>query len=159
MKKIIVSLAVLVSLGTMAVETSKKTSVKMEQPFQNKEVSVKVESTDQMTFKQTQIKVKEGQKVKLTLVHIGKMPKNVMGHNLVILKKGVNVAKFASEAVKAAATDYIPKGSKDIIANTKVIGGGESATVTFTAPKKGSYDYICSFPGHYAIMKGKLIVE
>ena len=29
----------------------------------------------------------------------------------------------------------------------------------FLPPKKGVYDFICSFPGHYAMMKGKFIVE
>ena len=40
-----------------------------------------------------------------------------------------------------------------------MIGGGESDTITFTAPKKGSYTYICTFPGHYGLMKGVLIVS
>jgi azurin len=31
--------------------------------------------------------------------------------------------------------------------------------IEFIAPEKGTYDYICSFPGHFAMMKGKLIVE
>ena len=43
--------------------------------------------------------------------------------------------------------------------DAKLIGGGEETTVTFDAPAKGTYDFICSFPGHYALMKGKFIVE
>ncbi|MGD1893724.1 MAG: plastocyanin/azurin family copper-binding protein [Cyclobacteriaceae bacterium] len=46
-----------------------------------------------------------------------------------------------------------------MIVHTKFIGGGESDTITFEAPSPGTYDYICSFPGHYALMQGKLIVE
>ena len=53
---------------------------------------------------------------------------------------------------------YIPEGD-DIIAHTKMIGGGESVEITFDAPAAGTYDYICPFPGHYGIMKGKFIVE
>ena len=49
------------------------------------------------------------------------------------------------------------KGS--VLANTKVVGGGEKDTIEFTAPAPGTYDYICTFPGHYAIMKGKLVVQ
>ncbi|WP_256377550.1 plastocyanin/azurin family copper-binding protein [Pedobacter sp. L105] len=42
---------------------------------------------------------------------------------------------------------------------TKLIGGGESDTIMFTINEKGTYDYVCSFPGHSALMKGKLIIE
>ncbi|MDO4729459.1 MAG: azurin [Bacteroidota bacterium] len=118
-----------------------------------------LESTDQMTFTTTEIKVKEGQKVTLTLKHIGKMPASVMGHNFVLLKQGTDLAAFANEAVNAKENAYVPVGSKDVIASTGIIGGGESTTITFDAPAKGTYDFICSFPGHYAIMKGKFIVE
>jgi azurin len=45
------------------------------------------------------------------------------------------------------------------VAHTKLIGGGESDTINFTITEPGTYDYICSFPGHLALMKGKLIVE
>ena len=83
-----------------------------------------------------------------------------MGHNLVILKPGTDIAAFVQKAAEAKATDYIPESEKgSIIAHTKVIGGGESDTIEFTIAEKGTYDFICSFPGHYAVMKGKLIVE
>lgn len=120
---------------------------------------VVLESTDQMTFVTTEIKVKSGEKVTLTLKHIGKMPVEVMGHNFVLLKQGTDLAAFAGKAMNAKETDYVPTGSEEVIAHTKVIGGGESTTITFDAPEKGTYDFICSFPGHYAIMKGKFIVE
>lgn len=118
-----------------------------------------LESNDQMTFSATELKVKEGQKVTLTLKHVGKMPVTVMGHNFVLLKQGTDIASFAGKAMAAKATEYVPEGSTDVIAYTKMIGGGESTTITFDAPAKGTYDFICSFPGHYAIMKGKFIVE
>jgi azurin len=40
-----------------------------------------------------------------------------------------------------------------------MLSGGETTTIEFTAPAAGTYDYICSFPAHYAMMKGKLIVQ
>ena len=54
---------------------------------------------------------------------------------------------------------YPYTNSNAIIAYTDLIGGGESSTITFDAPDKGIYDFICSFPGHWSIMKGKLIVK
>ena len=119
--------------------------------------TIVINSNDQMRFDTSEIRVKAGEKVKLTLNHTGKLPKNAMGHNFVLLEAGTNVAKFSQAAMNAKATEYIP--AKGVLAHTKLVGGGESTTIEFTAPKKGTYDFICSFPGHYAMMKGKFIVE
>lgn len=119
--------------------------------------TIVLNSNDQMKFDKTEFKVKAGEKIKLVLKHTGKLPKNAMGHNFVLLTKGTDVQKFAIAAMNEKATEYIP--SKGVLAHTKLIGGGESTTIEFTAPAKGTYDFICSFPGHYAMMKGKFIVE
>ena len=115
-------------------------------------------SNDQMQYDKTELRVKEGQKVTLNLKHNGTMDKESMGHNFVLLKQGTDIAEFATKAMDAKNNDYIPEGDA-VIAHTKVIGGGESTSVTFDAPEKGSYDFICSFPAHYALMQGKFIVE
>lgn len=118
-----------------------------------------IESNDQMQYTTNELKATAG-KITLTLKHIGKMEKTVMGHNLVILKPGTDIADFSLKAVDAKDTDYIPASEKaNVIAHTKIIGGGESDTIEFTIDEKGTYDFICSFPGHVAVMKGKLIVE
>ena len=111
---------------------------------------VTIEATDQMTFSLKEIKVKGGQKVKVTIKHTGTMAKDVMGHNFVLLKPGVDLAAFSH---------YVPDGDPDVIAHTKIVGGGESDTVEFDAPAPGTYEFICSFPGHYSMMKGTFIVE
>ena len=113
-----------------------------------------------MKFNRNKITVSVGQKIELTLKHTGKLPKAAMGHNIVILKQGTGVATFAQKAIAASENDYIPEDDTDVIVNTKMLGGGESDTITFTAPtEKGEYDFICSFPGHYAMMRGKFVVE
>lgn len=122
------------------------------------ENEIALSSNDLMSYDKNELKVKAGKKVTLTLRHTGKMEKTAMGHNFVLLKQGTDVAAFATTAAQARETDYIPEGDA-IIANTKLIGGGESTTITFDAPEPGIYDYICSFPGHYGVMRGKFIVE
>ncbi|CAG4991331.1 hypothetical protein DYBT9275_00728 [Dyadobacter sp. CECT 9275] len=135
---------------TAAVETRDAKQVK----------TITIKGSDAMQFDLKEIKVKAGQKVKLTLTHSGKLAKAAMGHNWVLLKPGVDVAAFGSKAAAARETDYIPKSEEgSILAHTKLVGGGESDTIEFTAPKKGKYTFICSFPGHYALMKGDFIVE
>ena len=64
---------------------------------------------DMMKFDKSELRVKEGQKVKLTLRHTGKIDVNVMGHNVVILNSGVDVNEFAAKAAVSKATDYIPQ--------------------------------------------------
>ena len=123
-------------------------------------LKVVVEATDTMQFNVKEIRVTKGRMVSLTLKHVGTIGKAAMGHNLVILKKGVDMAAFAQAALGAKDEDYLPTQLADsVLAATKLLGGGESDTIVFKAPAPGVYDFFCSFPGHYAVMKGQLIVE
>lgn len=122
-------------------------------------VEVSLEGTDQMTYNKTEIQVPAGSTVKLTLTHTGTMPATAMGHNFVLLKKGTDIADFAMKAIGFPDNDYIPKDTDKVIAHTKIIGGGESTTIEFKAPAPGTYTFICSFPGHYSLMKGTFTVK
>lgn len=122
--------------------------------------TLEIEANDQMQFNLTELKAVAGQEITLVLKNVGKMDKTVMGHNVIILKVGTDVAEYAKKALAAKDTDYVPASeSESVIAHTKLTGGGESDTIKFTITEKGTYDFICSFPGHYALMKGKLIIE
>ena len=119
-----------------------------------------ISSTDQMQFTKKTLEVsKECKKVTLTLKHNGKLPVNVMGHNWVLTSSD-DIAGFATAMSGAGAdNDYVVKGDPRVIAYTKVIGGGGETTVEFDVSKLDtakSYTYVCTFPGHYALMKGEL---
>lgn len=123
-------------------------------------VTLEIEANDQMQFNLTELKAIAGQEITLVLKNVGKMDKTVMGHNVIILKAGTDVAEYAKKAMLAKDTEYVPASdSESVIAHTKLTGGGETDTIKFTIAEKGTYEFICSFPGHYALMKGKLIVE
>jgi azurin len=124
-----------------------------------KEVSITINAGDDMKYDLAEIKVKEGQTVKLTLVHTGKLAKEAMGHNWALLAQGTIVSDFAAKAMQAKDTDYIPAGATEVIVHTKLIGGGQTDTIEFAAPAKGVYEFICTFPGHSAVMKGTFYVE
>ena len=124
-----------------------------------KEVSITINAGDDMKFDLAEIKVKEGQTVKLTLNHTGKLAKEAMGHNWALLAQGTIVSDFSAKAMQAKDTDYIPAGATEVIVHTKLIGGGQSDTIEFQAPAKGVYEFICTFPGHSALMKGTFYVE
>ena len=124
------------------------------------DVHININGTDTMMYSKTSFEVKSGQKVKLTFNNIGKLPKAAMGHNVVILKKSVNLIGFCTEAIKFPAEGYFPKSrEKDVIGRTKLLGPGEKDEIYFTAPAPGTYEYVCTFPGHFALMKGKMIVK
>lgn len=139
-----------ISIGTNVVEEVEE---------DNGITEIVLESSDEMKFNKKKLVTKEGNQVKLTLKHVGKMGKEVMGHNFVLLAQGTDIMAFGEKAVEAADNNYIPEGSEKVIVYTEMIGGGESTTITFDAPAKGEYDFICSFPGHVALMKGKFVVE
>ena len=76
-----------------------------------------------------------------------------MGHNLVLLKKGITAISFGQKAwvpvqMQSIALPDSLKG--DVIASTKLLGPGEEEVLSFTAPKEsGAYEYVCTFPGHF----------
>lgn len=121
---------------------------------------ITITGNDQMKFNKDEIRVKAGQKVKLTLKHVGEMPVTTMGHNWTLLTKDADMNAVGQAAATAKDNDYIPADMTDkIIVHTKMLGGGESDTIEFEAPEPGTYTFMCTFPGHYALMHGKFIVE
>lgn len=126
------------------------------------DAKIEITGNDQMQYNIKAFEVTEGQKVVLSFKHIGQIPAIAMGHNVVILKSGTAVPAFATKCGPAKDTGYIPQdeeSKKEIVAHTKMLGGGESDEISFTAPAVGDYPFICSFPGHFAIMQGVMTVK
>jgi len=117
--------------------------------------------TDNMKFAPAIIRVKAGDKVKVTLKTTSAMPKMAMAHNFVLLKAGTDALAVATAGATARDTNYVSAKSKpQIIVASGLAGGGESVTVDFVAPAAGKYQFICTFPGHFqGGMVGQLIVE
>jgi azurin len=125
-----------------------------------KTCELSIDGTDAMQFsKQSLAVAADCTEVKLTLKHTGKLPANAMGHNWVLTETSVMQAVATAGMSAGLPNHYVPKDDKRVLAHTKVIGGGETTSVTFptTALKKGGdYTFFCSFPGHWSVMKGKL---
>ncbi|MCU0791304.1 MAG: plastocyanin/azurin family copper-binding protein [Opitutaceae bacterium] len=123
---------------------------------------VTVEVGDSMKFSVTRIEAQAGETLRLVLVNSGSAPKEAMGHNLVLLKAGVDANAYATAALKAKATDYVPEErAGEVLAHTKLLGGKSKDAVVFTVPAElGEYVYICTFPAHLQLgMKGVLVVK
>lgn len=116
-------------------------------------------SNDKMQFNKTVLYAWEGQVVELKLNHTGEMPITSMGHNFVLIDNSMTVSEYAKKAIKEKDNQYVLVDNPATLAATDLIGGGESTTIHFNVPSKGEYDYLCTFPGHYSVMKGKFIVK
>jgi azurin len=122
-----------------------------------------INATDLMRFEQQSLQVPpQCTEVHVTLHHTGKLPANAMGHDWV-LTKTADVAAVASAGMNAGlANNFQKPGDPRIVAATKIIGGGESSTVRFSTAlldPATSYSYFCSAPGHFNIMKGRLVLN
>ena len=96
----------------------------------------------------------------VNLKHAGKLAVNVMGHNFVVAKEA-DMAGINADGM-AVAPEHLKDGDARVVAHTRMIGGGESASVTFDVAKikdGGPYKFFCSFPGHFALMQGSLQVQ
>ncbi len=122
---------------------------------------ITITGDDRMRFAPTRFTVRAGETITLMIDNIGRMPKESMGHNLAIIDKSLNANTFAASSIGYPAEEYIaPEYADRVIAATKVLGPGESETITFTAPAEaGEYPFVCSFPGHTpAGMRGIMVV-
>ena len=122
-----------------------------------------LEGNDAMQYNLKEIKVAgDCTEVKLTLKHTGKLPKAAMGHNVIITKATDKDAVLADGIKAGVDKNYVTESDK-IFGHTKLVGGGESDTVTFSTKKmekgEGKNVFVCSFPGHGAVMNGTFIVE
>lgn len=125
---------------------------------------VRIASDDQMRFDIDEFTVHAGQPVRLTLEHTGEMGVEQMGHNVVILNADEDPVAFGSEVGQQGGkleNNHLPESMRDrVIAYTRVIGGGESDTIEFNAPEQaGEYPFVCTFPGHSAVMRGVMVIR
>ena len=124
--------------------------------------TIQLSGDDKMKYDVAELTAKPGETLKVVLKNVGTMPKMAMAHNFVLLKLGTDQVEFTKAAFNARDTDFIPAAMKDaVIAHTGLSGPGETVEVTFKVPAKaGSYPFVCSFPGHFALgMKGTLVVK
>jgi azurin len=131
-------------------------------PAPDEVTTVEITANDTLKFSVTRIEVQPGQKVHVELKNTGSLPKEVMAHNWILLKSGVDITAYATAALGARSDDYQPKALADeVLAAIPLLGPKRSAGVTFEAPTTpGSYPYLCTFPGHFlAGMRGVLVVK
>lgn len=125
------------------------------------EITIKPDTANPLAYDTKEFKVKAGQKVKLTFNNTH--PAVPQPHNILIAKAGAKDKLLALAMAMATAPDGMAKGfipdSPDILFHTKLLQPNQVEVLEFTAPAAGEYPYMCSFPGHGAIMNGTMKVE
>ena len=107
------------------------------------------------------IEAEPGEEIRIRLTTRSQLPPSAMSHNWVLMTADADPTVYVRQAQQAQEQDYLPPALSDmVLAHTEMVGGGETTEIVFTAPETpGEYEYLCSFPGHYAAgMKGFLIV-
>jgi azurin len=79
-------------------------------------------------------------------------------HNWVLTRPGQGDAVATDGITAGEGAGYVKANDNRVIALIGLIDPGKSGSVTFDAPAAGTYDYICTFPGHNVLMKGKLVI-
>lgn len=122
--------------------------------------SVEIAASDRIAFSRNAIEVSRScREFTVHLQHSGSQEKTLMGHNWVLARAADQQAVAHAGLVGGMSRSFIRPGDARVIAATRVLGGGESDSVTFPVAllEEGQqYLFFCSFPGHSALMKGTL---
>ncbi len=114
----------------------------------------------QMLFDLEEFTVRAGGPVEITFENTDVMP-----HNVVVTRPGAleEVGRAAdAEAERnpagAEASAYVPK-TPLVLFRTGLVQPGETEVLRFDAPRDpGLYPFVCTFPGHWILMKGTMRV-
>ena len=120
---------------------------------------VRIQSAPGLQFAPRELRVKAGERVRLVFEN-----PDDMEHNLLIAAPGSREALGAladALALRPEARDraYIPD-SKQVLHHTPIVPPKGRAELLFDAPAKpGTYPILCTFPGHWVVMRAELVVE
>ncbi len=80
-------------------------------------------------------------------------------HNWALVEAGTKDAVAADGLTAGQANNWLPVNDPRVIASTILIAPGENGQATFTAPAAGTYQFVCTFPGHATLMFGDFTVN
>jgi azurin len=80
-------------------------------------------------------------------------------HNWVLVQNGTKDAVAADGTNAGPTAGWVKPGDERVVATSKLLNPGESEAITFTAPAAGTYQFVCTFPGHNFTMFGDFTVN
>ena len=111
---------------------------------------------DSLQFDKQSFTVNADSEVTLLFTNVA----TVQQHNWVLVKAGTKDAVALDGALRGPLNDYLPEEGDDrVLAHSSLLAAGESEEITFAAPAAGTYQFVCTFPGHNATMVGDFIAQ
>lgn len=110
---------------------------------------------DALEFSQTALSADSGSQVTLTFSN----GSAVNQHNWVLVQAGAKDEVAAAGTAAGPGAGWIPAGDERIVASTGLLDPGATEQVSFTAPAPGTYQFVCTFPGHNFTMFGDFEVK
>jgi azurin len=120
---------------------------------------VRIEAGKNLSYNVRSFEVARGEAIRLTLVN-----PDVVPHNWVLARPGTlaAVGDLANRIIadpEAVVRHYVPE-TRDVLAYTDMVGPQDQFTIDFRAPNEpGDYPYLCTFPGHWMVMNGLMVVR
>ncbi|WP_442505254.1 DUF6797 domain-containing protein [Novipirellula sp. SH528] len=120
---------------------------------------IKIETGSNLTYATREFSVRANEVLAVTLSN-----PDVVPHNWVLVQRGAlqHVGELGNQMIanpNAFAQQYIPE-SDQVIAHTDIVSPGQEQTIYFLAPSApGRYPFLCTFPGHWMVMNGMMVVE
>ncbi len=120
---------------------------------------VRFDAGQNLTFSPRLVTVRAGEPLAITFGN-----PDVVPHNWVLVKPAslARVGDLANKLIadpEAVLRHYVPK-SDDVLAYTDIVASKQEFTIFVRAPEKpGRYPFLCTFPGHWMVMNGQLVVE
>ena len=104
---------------------------------------------DALEFNESRFTVSAGFEVALTFDNVS----TALQHNWVLVPDGAK-DEVATRGTAHPTSDWVQPDDPDVIANTKLLAPGTTGSITFAAPPAGTYQFVCTFPGHNSTMFG-----
>ena len=120
---------------------------------------VMIEAASNLAYATTEFRAKPEEPLAITFVN-----PDVVPHNWVLVRPNTlaAVGTLADRAIadpESVARHYVPQ-TEDVLAYADIVQPGQRQTIHIRAPKEpGRYPYLCTFPGHWKLMNGILVVE
>ena len=121
--------------------------------------AVTIEAGKNLSYSVRSFKARAGEPIKLTFINPDSVP-----HNWALVRPGTlaRVGDLVNKIIAepdAASRHYIPR-TEDVLVYTDIVVPQDQITISFRVPKvPGRYPYLCTFPGHWMVMNGEMIVE
>jgi azurin len=118
-----------------------------------------VEAALGLQYVQKQLRAKAGERLSLVFKNPDVVPHNWILGKPGSLKKLGDLCNLMIADPAGLAKHYVPD-SDEVLVYTDMVNPMNDFTIHFDAPAvKGEYPYLCTFPGHWMVMNGVLVVE